>query len=404
MIEYFENFLTKEECETLISYIESSNQRSAVVGENTDRTSISEYRTSHTSNLPKIPLVEEIKNKIGKIVGKESSYGEALQGQVYAPGQFFKPHTDFFESSAYNKHCLASGNRTDTFMIYLNDVEEGGETNFTNLNISVKPKQGLAIKWPNLKDGKLLQDSMHEGSSVIKGKKYVITSWWRENQWNPSEDAYLYNLSKKEVQKPMEFNEKTVPRLTEKGYKVVKIPKDIWELVLNAYEQVKPLAKDETFPGKDYFIPGHGVSSTLMSLDYIPELRDSIHSKLLSIHEDFCNEELIPTALYGIRSYNRHATLTAHVDKAETHHISSVIVVDKDLACGCKAKPNADDWALEIQNHQGEWEKVYAQPGEMILYESLACPHGRSVPFGGTYFRSIFGHYKFKNYKYTPQS
>ena len=139
-----------------------------------------------------------------------------------------------------------------------------------------------------------------------------------------------------------------------------------------------------------------------MPLDYIPEVRNEIHTDLLSLHQDFCGEELIPTYLYGIRSYNRHAKLTPHTDRPETHHISGIIVVDKDLRCGCQNKDNADDWALDIQTHNGEWEKIYAEPGDIILYESLACQHGRNEPFGGTFYRNMFVHYKFKNREYKP--
>ena len=42
------------------------------------------------------------------------------------------------------------GQRTWTTMIYLNDVEEGGETYFKYLNLKIKPKKGLLIGWNNL--------------------------------------------------------------------------------------------------------------------------------------------------------------------------------------------------------------------------------------------------------------
>ena len=94
------------------------------------------------------------------------------------------------------------------------------------------------------------------------------------------------------------------------------------------------------------------------------------------------------------------ATLTSHVDRIATHHISSIIIVDKDLACGCSNKPEAEDWPLDIQGHDGEWYKVYAQPGDMILYESAVCEHGRNEVFGGTHFRNFYVHYKLKDWEY----
>ena len=65
-------------------------------------------------------------------MGLEPHKGEALQGQLYEPGQYFKPHNDFFSGAAYDMHCKASGNRTHTLMIYLNEDYKGGGTSLSN--------------------------------------------------------------------------------------------------------------------------------------------------------------------------------------------------------------------------------------------------------------------------------
>ena len=75
---------------------------------------------------------------------------------------------------------LASGPRILTFFLYLSDVEEGGETSFPSLGISVKPKKGRALLWPstlssdpNSIDGR----TMHEAKPVIRGTKYAANAW-----------------------------------------------------------------------------------------------------------------------------------------------------------------------------------------------------------------------------------
>ena len=52
---------------------------------------------------------------------------------------------------------MACGPRILTFFLYLSDVEEGGETHFPLLGISVKPKKGKALLWPSVVDDDLLQ-------------------------------------------------------------------------------------------------------------------------------------------------------------------------------------------------------------------------------------------------------
>ena len=61
-------------------------------------------------------------------------------GQYYLEGQEFKEHTDYFEITT-TWYDQGKGQRTFTFMIYLNDVSKGGETEFTKIDKRFKPLQ-----------------------------------------------------------------------------------------------------------------------------------------------------------------------------------------------------------------------------------------------------------------------
>ena len=63
--------------------------------------------------------------------------------------------------------------RAFVFSIYLNDVEEGGETEFLHQSVRVKPKTGRIVIWP------AGFPYVHRGNPPLKGKKYIITSWMR---------------------------------------------------------------------------------------------------------------------------------------------------------------------------------------------------------------------------------
>ena len=52
----------------------------------------------------------------------------------------------------YIDNAISPGPRMLTFFLYLSDVEEGGETNFPFLGVSVKPKKGRALLWPSMMD------------------------------------------------------------------------------------------------------------------------------------------------------------------------------------------------------------------------------------------------------------
>ena len=65
-------------------------------------------------------------------------------------------------------HCLASGNRTKTVMIYLNDDFEGGGTNFPDIKKHIKAKKGSVLIWENMKNGEL--QKRHDARGCRGGK------------------------------------------------------------------------------------------------------------------------------------------------------------------------------------------------------------------------------------------
>ena len=61
--------------------------------------------------------------------------------------------------------------RAFVFSIYLNDVEDGGETEFLNFSKRVKPKTGRIVIWP------AGFPYLHRGNPPLSGEKYILTSW-----------------------------------------------------------------------------------------------------------------------------------------------------------------------------------------------------------------------------------
>jgi len=178
-----ENFLSDKECDQLMLMI-SRNLRPSTVADNGDTCLVNDYRTSKTADLNyfKDPFYLSIDRKISKLMNLEPFFGETMQAQKYKVGEYYKEHYDFFSpfNHEFKTYCEWMGQRTWTTMIYLNDVEEGGETYFKYLNLKIKPKKGLLIAWNNLYiNGFPNYKTMHEALPPIKGSKYIITKWWR---------------------------------------------------------------------------------------------------------------------------------------------------------------------------------------------------------------------------------
>src|SRR3546814_604474 len=132
------------------------------------------------------PLGSAISKRICLLMQLPPEHGETMQGQRYVSGQYFRAHQDFFHvGEAYWPRMRAEGGqRSWTAMIYLNTLEEGGETSFPALGFGVSPRAGLLLMWNNMRpDGSPNPDTLHEARPVESGRKYVVTKWFRENPW-----------------------------------------------------------------------------------------------------------------------------------------------------------------------------------------------------------------------------
>jgi prolyl 4-hydroxylase len=119
-------------------------------------------------------------------MGIEHAHGEVIQGQRYQPGQQFRAHFDYFDTSAayWPTEQVRGGQRTWTAMGYLCPVEAGGATEFPKVPISVPPQPGALLVWNNMAlDGKPNPLTMHAGMPVERGTKYIVTKWYRARPW-----------------------------------------------------------------------------------------------------------------------------------------------------------------------------------------------------------------------------
>jgi len=173
-------FLDEPTCAALIALIDQKRRPSDIA----DDVGIANFRTSETCDLDwHIPIVGEVDRKIGDLLGLPLAASEPIQGQRYAPGQEFRPHTDTFEPGGYDYlvHTAETGQRTWTAMIYLNEPEDGGATRFKTIAKTIQPERGTLLAWNNLlPDGRPNPATLHQGMKVRRGTKYIVTKWFRE--------------------------------------------------------------------------------------------------------------------------------------------------------------------------------------------------------------------------------
>jgi len=145
--------------------------------------------------------------------------------------------------------------------------------------------------------------------------------------------------------------------------------------------------------GVMHFRPEHKIDevrsmegSVIPSLYYEDKEFNKHLSKVLKpAHEQWSGMKLQESACYGFRAYQRGCYLHNHVDRTQTHIISSTICVDHSLD---------SPWPLYMEDIDGKGFQVDMEPGEFIFYEGARLLHGRPYPLNGNYYVGMFVHYR----------
>ncbi len=194
------NTFTPEECNSIIEVAKPKLNRSTVISskekaDDPKRNEISKVRTSTNTflsiNDSDNELFKFTMSKLDAVVrtltGLPSENKEELQVVHYDVGQFYEAHMDTFQknTASFKEECEnRGGQRVYTVMVYLNNVEEGGETEFPKAGLKVKPEIGTVLFWHNMVDGVPYLKSEHEAMPPIKGEKWACTYWIREHTFN----------------------------------------------------------------------------------------------------------------------------------------------------------------------------------------------------------------------------
>ncbi|KAL3907395.1 MAG: hypothetical protein SGILL_008895 [Bacillariaceae sp.] len=180
-----ENVATESECKKMIELGAARGyERSQDVGEKkfdgTYAAKQQDTRTSHNTwcldecykHTDHQTTIKRVENITG-IPDTNSEYWQFLQ---YEEGQFYAEHHDYIPFHLER----SQGARILTVFLYLNDVEEGGGTHFSQLGITVQPKRGRVVIWPSVHDhdpNKKDPPTHHEALPVKKGIKYGANAW-----------------------------------------------------------------------------------------------------------------------------------------------------------------------------------------------------------------------------------
>jgi hypothetical protein len=173
-------YISKKTCKAIIKYFEDSpllqnpgkllyNSQTPEVREEIKKST--DIYVDDTTDFPVLEFYAEI-GKILEDYKEEFIYSDLGQQpwsmscwniQRYLPGEgFYKFHSEHMGLS--DRHLA--------FTVYLNDVEEGGETEFYYQQEKIRPEEGLVVIFP------VAWTHTHRGIVAPKETKYIATGWY----------------------------------------------------------------------------------------------------------------------------------------------------------------------------------------------------------------------------------
>jgi prolyl 4-hydroxylase len=179
------NFVSPRMCDRLI---ELARPRLKAAQTYDPETGAGQYESSRNNSdchliLPYSNLVLAlVRARIAALIQMPLPFFEPPTMLHYKPGETFAPHYDFLDDTkpGHSSEIAQNGQRVLTFLLYLNEGFEGGETEFPLIGLRYKGNKGDALCfWNVTQDGAPDRRALHAGLPPTRGEKWLLSQWVR---------------------------------------------------------------------------------------------------------------------------------------------------------------------------------------------------------------------------------
>lgn len=180
------DLLTEQERVILLGLSMGKLRPSLVVGAEGHETHAT--RTSEGTHFDRgsHPVVSRVEQRVAQVIGCPLTHIEPLQVLRYNEGGEYRPHFDWFDNAlpGADRATQIGGQRIATLIMYLASADDGGATIFPaiGLELNIRPGQGVYFENRNTK-GEMDRLTLHGGSPVKTGEKWIATAWVREHPY-----------------------------------------------------------------------------------------------------------------------------------------------------------------------------------------------------------------------------
>lgn len=185
-----EGALSAELCDSIVKDFESYNEKDLTAegrsgrgvdhgtkrSKDIDLIATPELHSKYTDEIVKIfdkSLIDEYLAKLPH-TDKFAAYPEMFYGPTYYEVlnvQKYEKGIGHYNAWHIEAGSFAMSKRMFVFLVYLNDVKEGGETELMYEGQKIQPKKGTLVIWPSS------FPYVHKGHMPISDDKYILTTW-----------------------------------------------------------------------------------------------------------------------------------------------------------------------------------------------------------------------------------
>ena len=192
-IRVIEGFASGEECDWVMARVHGRLGPAMVLDKATGREKTHPDRTNKAIelNITAMDVVLQVlRARIAAATNLPLPVFEPAQIMHYSVGEEFRPHFDFLTEQAegWAAQLRLYGQRIATFLLYLNDDFEGGETDFPAIGLSHRGRKGDALFFANVDTaGAPDRRTLHAGRPPSSGQKWILSQWIRDRTPAPAE-------------------------------------------------------------------------------------------------------------------------------------------------------------------------------------------------------------------------
>jgi prolyl 4-hydroxylase len=191
-IRVIEGFASPAECDWVIGIAGGNLNPAWVWDPMTGRNRPDPSRTNRGLDLGVAEMdvvVQMLRARIAEASNLPLPVFEPAQIMHYSVGQEFRPHHDYLDPAQPGDQAQIArlGQRIATFLLYLNDDYEGGETEFLKTGFRYRGRKGDALLFANV-DAARAPDPLttHAGRPPTRGEKWILSQWIRDRSPSPA--------------------------------------------------------------------------------------------------------------------------------------------------------------------------------------------------------------------------